>query len=105
MARYTSGRALEVRDLQWLEWSVILTLKLLKTNQRRQGEFTVLQEDGKTEIYPVGGIKDYITIRLVENGPLFLHGDGRHLTKYQFVAVVEKGAWYWKGEVSTPVYH
>lgn len=64
-------------------------LRFSKTDQTGQGVFIDLKRVGSI-VCPFDSMKQYLAARPSVNGPLFIHFNGKALTRYQFSAVLNK---------------
>jgi hypothetical protein len=71
--------------------SMEITIRFSKTNQ--QGKSVTLHFVKGTEalLCPVSAMADFLRIRPVKLGPLFIHFGGDPLTRYQFGSILKKG--------------
>ena len=62
-----------------------------KTDQRGEGTKLQIYRGPSQDVCPVQAVSEYLQMRPVVNGPLFIHFGGSPLTRYQFSAILRKG--------------
>ena len=90
-----SGHALDLRDISFLDKNTVLhaNIRSSKTDQKRSSIKLILTKQENVSVCPIFLLHRYLSIRFSgQNGSekLFVHFNGKPLTKYQFCAMLEK---------------
>ena len=86
------SKIVNMHDLSWGEMgkALLVRLRYSKTDQLGEGTTIKLLKQSHTPVCPVRATERYLSFRQPSSGPLFRHGTGRPLTRYQFSAVLRK---------------
>ncbi|XP_053114245.1 uncharacterized protein LOC128328362 isoform X1 [Hemicordylus capensis] len=88
--RGPTSRVLQISDLTMGASRVVLHLRFSKTDQRGKGQSVALHAAGDPGLCPVRALEDYTEARGSAMGCLFIHANGRHVTQFQFWAVMRR---------------
>lgn len=86
----TSGRALQVQDVELSAVRASIALRRSKTDQQQRGVVVKLGTCAEKELCPVSALAAYLAVRGRRAGLLFQHQDGSPLTKHQFWSVTAR---------------
>lgn len=92
-SRVAGGRTgLALGDVK-LEGHIVMHLQGSKTDQMAKGTKIIIESTNHpTHVCPVEALKEFLSKRNNKPGNLFIHLDGKPLTRYQFQAVLKKAA-------------
>ncbi|XP_067323426.1 integrase/recombinase xerD homolog isoform X2 [Anolis sagrei] len=85
-----SDRALHWSDINLTPTQLQIVIRKSKTDQKAKGSVLKLSMCSDEELCPIRAMTTYVGHRGNKPGPLFIHGDGAPLTKYQFWTVTSK---------------
>ena len=86
-----ADRPLKLRDISFnRDAAVLLTIRMAKNNQRGQPTIIKIPCMPDDSMCPVCLLRSYLKLRSNQPGQLFIHGNGKPLTRSQFSSVLDK---------------
>ena len=88
---FQSDRPLQVTDISFRGKTVVqITIRVAKNNQKGQPIYLRIPCMPGNTLCPVCCLQNYLTVRQQQPGQLFIHSNGKPLTRSQFTAVLAK---------------
>ena len=87
-----SSRILNIKDVSINKGGFMnVVIRFSKTDQRGKSVTLRFQHGSSGILCPVKAMTDYLCVRPMGDGPLFIHSNSSPLTRYQFDSVLKKG--------------
>ena len=105
-AKDTSGRACLRSDvtMAYRNAQLIIHLRSSKTDQSGKGVKVILIAVSDSKLCPVAAMQHYLTIRPRVSNYLFIHFDGRPLTRFQYQALLKKALAFYSPNLNLHLY-